>query len=1409
MVVGEDFWLRIPMNNESAGRHLCMDDVEVIHAWLESGYGGCWTLPLETDGEQLEGVAVKVPGSRLGLGTYAVVMAGKFVNGGHFRTKRQLFIRLVDREEQADAKPTMFNEEKAYWAGPAVLSGMLSRDGLNTYELAVLHGYDGTLEQFLAQAGLELQDLMVTKQKLSREVQTQLDKGSEKAINPAGDYDDEAEYSVNEMVYDEETNSSYVSKQSVNVGNAVTDTDWWMKVLDGNYVQTTIQAIMTAAQETLDEAKQDTIDATAAALAAKQDTEQATAAANAVVAQKVADAQIGYYECNTAAGTATKATTTNTIGQSTFAVPVKGCIVKVKMANANTATDTVYLQFGSDANTKKELKYNGLAVDASNTWEDGEVISVYYDGTYYQASNAMGGGSAVGKKRLTGKTGYVNLTGETAPAPTTSGGSSGQYRYIEYPVHEGDVIYIKGVSGGVLAYTWGLLDSTNNRAIVESAGGIVDYTQKPFVKVIPSGVDTIVINNYNTAYPNYEWYFAKKDSAGAHEILTEQYIYEDVRTLAVGKEYELNEAVKNDGNLMLKTLREVKAMNLTDEVSVGDLKSYGTGANAVTYQALKAVRLYDGNIVYSEGDYAIGRPTIISFAINDSSLSISEDTTFVITIGNKDYVIAVNSSSTAESIAASISSLYVEGWSLSSNGGTVVMTSIEAGTAVVSISITDENETGVSIDTPESTDGASTLSQYDGSIWNEVTLATWAADSEGETAMWKSLSVEDLIRYCEQNSIRKDIDDSTIEYRNYTPQASEFKRFKKSGNGYTSANNRVCVLLPKGTKSVTFDKINKNYHASIQEWNCKTYPTSLSTLNGTFANDSGWIEATSKPIRVNTHPDIANVAVLCIGAVSDSNFTGETCFLNVSLSCLAPYNTQNDLKELQKNVDGEESIILVTDKDTSEYNWTKYNASTTTRGRYFINLGNYEYDSCRIKFNVKDGSPIKVGASLIYNIYDYNNYAYDSGWIQGGYGREFDLSAAGSNPFRYVVFNTTYVSQDTVATTFEEFIRYCNFEVEFINHTGGMKSDVRQLQKSGKCLIASTDIKIVAHRGFHLDNVPENSIDAYRWAGFLGYNLVETDFCPTSDDELVLMHDASINRTMRNADYTAISETVNVNSKTLDELRSNYVLASNEKRYRRPIPTLEEYFIACKEGGLFALPEIKNAGTTTEHVLAAYEMGKSIMGEDRFGFCSFSYALLDYARSLSDKLQLWYIGNSILNTTNTVTNQSRNTPETVWYPQYDGSHGFTAAKVKQYHALNMKVAVWNVPVGDFDKMLKANVDYIATDYVGSNLLHTEGEVYNEYDMETNGIKTEGIILPSGKYARIVGDIMEIGIYYISIISNGKYVLKAPNLSVTINDSVPTRHIFQGLIDNKNASFTITATTDSEIQFANIKVVKVK
>lgn len=43
----------------------------------------------------------------------------------------------------------------------------------------------------------------------------------------------------------------------------------------------------------------------------------------------------------------------------------------------------------------KTLWYNGAAVSAQNTWEAGEIISVFYDGTRFQASNSQGGGGDI------------------------------------------------------------------------------------------------------------------------------------------------------------------------------------------------------------------------------------------------------------------------------------------------------------------------------------------------------------------------------------------------------------------------------------------------------------------------------------------------------------------------------------------------------------------------------------------------------------------------------------------------------------------------------------------------------------------------------------------------------------------------------------------------------------------------------------------------------------------------------------------------------------------------------------------------------------------------------------------------------------------------------------------------------
>ena len=98
---------------------------------------------------------------------------------------------------------------------------------------------------------------------------------------------------------------------------------------------------------------------------------------------------VGYYVCDTAAGTAAK-----TVAATGYSLTSGGCI-RVKMNNANTANN-VTLNINSTG--AKALYYDGAQASATNTWEAGEVLEVYYDGTQYQCASGGGGKFASGQK---------------------------------------------------------------------------------------------------------------------------------------------------------------------------------------------------------------------------------------------------------------------------------------------------------------------------------------------------------------------------------------------------------------------------------------------------------------------------------------------------------------------------------------------------------------------------------------------------------------------------------------------------------------------------------------------------------------------------------------------------------------------------------------------------------------------------------------------------------------------------------------------------------------------------------------------------------------------------------------------------------------------------------------------------
>ncbi len=114
-----------------------------------------------------------------------------------------------------------------------------------------------------------------------------------------------------------------------------------------------------------------------------------------------------------------------------------------------------------------------------------------------------------------------------------------------------------------------------------------------------------------------------------------------------------------------------------------------------------------------------------------------------------------------------------------------------------------------------------------------------------------------------------------------------------------------------------------------------------------------------------------------------------------------------------------------------------------------------------------------------------------------------------------------------------------------------------------------------AHRGCWSKNdkgefvIPENSVAAVAAAKKMGYKGIECDVHYTKDKRMVILHDATLNRTARNAkDYSKIEKPIKLSDLTFEELRRDYVLESADPTMRTPIPTLEELLAECKKQGI-------------------------------------------------------------------------------------------------------------------------------------------------------------------------------------------------------------------------------------------------
>ena len=107
--------------------------------------------------------------------------------------------------------------------------------------------------------------------------------------------------------------------------------------------------------------------------------------------------------------------------------------------------------------------------------------------------------------------------------------------------------------------------------------------------------------------------------------------------------------------------------------------------------------------------------------------------------------------------------------------------------------------------------------------------------------------------------------------------------------------------------------------------------------------------------------------------------------------------------------------------------------------------------------------------------------------------------------------------------------------------------------------------KLQAHRGVS-SSYPENTMAAFRASVAEGYDYIEFDPKYTSDGEIVILHDRTLDRTARNHDGSKVEEGKEIFSITLEEARSyDYGLWFDESFAGEQMPLLRDLLDFAKE----------------------------------------------------------------------------------------------------------------------------------------------------------------------------------------------------------------------------------------------------
>lgn len=317
--------------------------------------------------------------------------------------------------------------------------------------------------------------------------------------------------------------------------------------------------------------------------------------------------------------------------------------------------------------------------------------------------------------------------------------------------------------------------------------------------------------------------------------------------------------------------------------------------------------------------------------------------------------------------------------------------------------------------------------------------------------------------------------------------------------------------------------------------------------------------------------------------------------------------------------------------------------------------------------------------------------------------------------------------------------------------------------------------KVIAHRGAHYaDSAPENSLDSYRIAGIAGFKYVETDLVRTSDGAFVICHDDTINRTFTNLDGSAISGAVSVLGTSLATLRANYVFKTPIIRYRRPIPTLEEFLATCVEFNLYPMIELKYAGFTEAELAAINDLCVRYLGNELM-YIAGGQARLALMRNINPRVMIGFVLNTFDETAYNFLVNNKPSCLDMNYANITADHVLRARKD------GITVAAYTLPATAYSDISKIGCDLIAGDELAPELVNQQilysnvaAGVYDGY--KTSGAISDGqVTLTAARYLTLLWNhVVQFGGAYLVVEFTGAIIITAGTSSKSFTSSTGRR-----------------------------------